>query len=84
MIQERIAELRQDLMLYEAIYDDYIVEMVPVCNIRTDAVYEDFCRRHPEIVISQSRFSRILCKELGLKSVQCWLNGKRGSFYDCA
>ena len=82
MILEKIAELQQDLALYEAIRDDYVVGHVPVCNIRTDAVHEDFCARHPEINVSQQRFTRILCDELDLKSVQGWLNGVRGSFYE--
>ena len=89
MIQEKIAQLQCQLAdiqcqmtLYEAMRTDYVVGKVPVCNIRTDAVYEDFCRRHPDITVSQQKFTRILRESLGLKTVQGWVDGVRGSFYE--
>jgi hypothetical protein len=83
-LQDQIARLQAELKLYEAIRDDYVFGCVPVCRIRTDNVYKYFCERHPDVSVSQRKFSAVICKELGLKSVQSWLDGVRGSFYERA
>jgi hypothetical protein len=80
----QIADLHTELVLYQAIYDDYVAGNVPVINIRTDAVYKDFCERHPDIQIEQQQFTQIMCRGLDLKSKQSRLDGVRGSFYECA
>ncbi len=84
MISAKIAELQAELKLYEAIREDYYVMKMPVVNVRVDSVYRQFCDRHPDVSVSQRKFSAIICKEFDLKSVQSWLDGKRGSFYECA
>ena len=77
-----IATIQKELDLYTAIQEDFCVKGMPIINVRTDAVYDMFRQNHPDIDVSQHRFSRILCDGLGLKSVQGWLDGKRGSFYE--
>lgn len=79
---QRIADLKNELALCEAMYEDYCVKKMRVDNMRTDAAYDQFCARHPELDVSQRRFARIICELLGLKSKQAWLDGKRGSFYE--
>ena len=83
MIKDKIEEYEQNLSMYKALYMDYVVKNIPVLGIQTDAVYGDFCSRHPDVKISQRKFTRLLCEEFRLTSVQGWLNGKRGSFYEC-
>lgn len=75
-------DVKKELALYTAIQEDYCVAHMPVVGIRTDAVYDMFKQRHPDVEVSQHRFTRLLCDGLGLKSVQGWLDGKRGSFYE--
>lgn len=82
MLQDKVNELKEELKLYEALIDDYVVKRIPVTNVMTDAVYNQFCRMHPEVDVSQRKFTRLLCEELGLKSVQSRLDGRRGSFYE--
>ncbi len=84
MIQKKIAELKQQLKLYEVIQADYVAGKMQVVNMATDAVYEDFCERHPDLRIPQQRFTRIVCDELGMKSKQCWLGGIRRCVYERA
>ena len=90
MIQDKIhalecqlTDIQCQMRLYNAIHQDYVIGHEPAINIRTDAVYEFFCERHPEIEVSQQKFTRILRETLNLKTVQGWVDGKRGSFYDC-
>ena len=83
MIEDKIAELDRERTLLQAIYQDFVADGVLVVNMRTDAVYEMFCKRHPDIVIARNKFTRAVCRELGLKSKQAWLDGVRGSFYEC-
>lgn len=82
MIFTKIEELKAELAFYCAVHDDYVVSGMPVVGIGTDAVYADFCRRHPEIDVGVQRFTKVLCSELGLKSVQSSLDGQRGYFYE--
>ena len=84
MIDVKIAELQAELRLYEAIRGDFCLWGIPVINVRTDTVYKQFLERHPDVQISQRKFSTIICKELGMKSTQFWLDGVRGSFYEPA
>lgn len=84
MVDNKIAELKQELALYVAIQNDYITQGIPVDGIRADAVYKQFCDRHAEVVVSQQRFTRILCKELGMATKQGSLDGVRGYFYERA
>lgn len=81
MIAEKLQKLKGELKLYEAIYEDFVTRKIPVINVRTDAVYWVFCGRHPDVKVNQKTFTRILCEELNLKSVQSWVEGERGSFY---
>ena len=82
MLEDKIAQLNLEKALYDAIYQDYVVQGIRVQGVRTDAEYEMFCQRHPDINISRHRFTRMMCRELGLKSKQSWLDGVRGSFYE--
>ena len=82
MLSERIAELERELQTLKYIKEDYIQNGYPVCNLRTDAVYMDFCNRHPDAEISKRKFTVVLCREMGLKTVQSWLDGERGYFYE--
>jgi hypothetical protein len=82
MIAERIAELKRELALYEAIHDDYVVAAYCVRHLSTDAVFRAFCQRHLDVNTDQVTFTRIMCKEFNLKSVQGSLDGVRGYFYD--
>ena len=82
MIADKIGEVKKELALLEAVQQDFVVNKFPVINMRTDAVYEMFCQRHPDVEVSQRRFTWLLTKELGFHSKQSWLDGMRGSFYE--
>lgn len=82
MIADKIAEVRNELALLEAIHEDFIVKGYPIMNMRTDAVYEMFCRWHPDIVVSKRRFTQMIVRETGLKPKQAFVDGTRGYFYE--
>lgn len=81
-LQEQIQWLQAELDFYNAMYDDFVVGNHTFINVRTDHIYKMFCERHPDIKVSQQKFSRTLCAEFDVKSVQSFLDGKRGSFYE--
>lgn len=82
MISDKIEQLHAELLLYCAIYEDFNLSKMSMINAKTDFVYREFCRRHPEVKVNQQRFTRILCKEFGLKVVRSRLDGERGYFYE--
>lgn len=82
MLADKIAQIEREVALLEAIRQDFAMEKIPVTNMRTDAVYAMFRERHPDVEVTQRRFTRILAQELGLKSKQAWLDGVRGYFYE--
>lgn len=82
MLDEKILELKRELALYEAIRKDFVHDGVRLMGVRVDAVYDTFCRMHPDIEVSRQKFSRIVGATLGVKSVQAYVDGVRGSFYD--
>lgn len=84
MLLDKIAKLENELLFYKAVHEDFTVKGMPIQRIRTDYIYSEFCRRHPEITVNRQAFGRVLCEEYGLKSVQGRLDGKRGYFYECA
>lgn len=81
MITEKIKNIQAEIVLYEAIYDDFVTQKIPVINTCTDAVYWVFCDRHPDVKVSQRQFTRILCDELNLKTERCRIDGERGYIY---